>query len=834
MELTPRSAKINIKMVVWLAAVVFVLCLVCVLLRVKLDTLLDVYVTKHVSQQAVLTAHLADEKLHAQLDALSMVARKIETDGARVEDFLALSDVKNENSSYGLIALDGTVYVDSSRFMLPDETYRCIMGSFRGRQSVCYSERMGILLGVPVFHGHNVRFVLYLQYDEIPINDFFDADCFDKKCFTQIIDHDGRLLIQNNTGKWRQDSVWSEVDVGKIYGWLRQDMDRGGLATARNVQVGNETYYFYMAKLSQDDFMLAGMVAGEDVSDGLNQLSFLVFWVVGFLMLLFLTGLGIRFFLVRRNRESHLKGHLVSDELDRLRMMDSVGQDIRNPAMNVLNMGAIVLRESANSSLKEYVSEMRASGQELLLLSNDILDMNKIRTNSLEISIKEYDLFAVLCDCYSAARNRKKPVEFELLVDSSIPTQLEGDESRLWQIVSNILFNAERLVVNSANIVQVGYRWAEDENGEESTQKIDLVIDVPDAGVSWTGASLTLVKMLVGALGGTIRSSHIADGLPVVEITIPQKVVKNELMGDFKTRYNEFVHVSENKSIHFFAPNASILAIDDVPMNLRVMSGLIKETLARFDSVSNGMEAIEKFRRNHYDMIFLDHTMPIVDGLDILTIMKTLDDHPNQHTPIVMLTAEDSASAKTICETTGFADFLTKPVHEDALFTILLKFLPKELIKHYDELPKKEEVEEPSPAEEKPVKKPVLIQEPRKTNENLPSDVLDVSVGLFCCERNEALYRKKMMVYVDKQYDVVLNKLFKDEDFESYRLMVQMLKSSSLYIGAVEIASIAKAMEFACNEGDYDYVRVRHDDLMREYRRIVRVIKERVMDGRTN
>jgi CheY-like chemotaxis protein len=477
---------------------------------------------------------------------------------------------------------------------------------------------------------------------------------------------------------------------------------------------------------------------------------------------------------------------------------------------------------------------MRSSAQELLLLSNDILDMNKIRANSLEITTKEYDLFAVLCDCYSAARNRKKSAEFELLVDSSIPTQLEGDESRLWQIISNILFNAERLVVNSANIVQIGYHWAEDENGVESSQKIDLVIDVPDAGVSWTGASLTLVKMLVGTLGGTIRSSHIADGLPVVEIVIPQKVVKNELMGDFKTRYNEFVQSSETKSIHFFAPNASILAIDDVPMNLRVMNGLVKETLARFDSVSNGMEAIEKFRRNHYDIIFLDHTMPIIDGLDILTIMKTLDDHPNQQTPIVMLTADDSASAKTICETTGFADFLTKPVHEDALFSILLKFLPKELIRHYDELPKKEDVVASVPVEEKPVKKVMLLQEQKKADENLPSDVLNISVGLFCCERNEALYRKKMMVYVDKQYDVVLNKLFKEEDFESYRLMVQMLKSASLYIGAVEIASIAKSMEFACNEGDYDFVRVRHDDLMREYKRIVRAIKERVMDGRTN
>ncbi|WP_163437920.1 hybrid sensor histidine kinase/response regulator [Fibrobacter succinogenes] len=834
MELTPRTAKINIKMVVWLASVVFVLCLVCVLLRVKLDALLNVYVTKQVSQQAVLIANLVNEKLQVHLNALSMISRKIEADGSRVEDFLALSDVKNENSSYGLITLDGTAYTGSSQFVFPDESYRCVMESFRGNKSVCYSEKMGILLGVPVFNRHNVRFVLYMQYDEIPINNFFDVDCFEKKCFAQVIDNDGRVLIQNNTGAWRQDSVWNDADVAKIYSWLRQDMDRGGLATARSVQIGNETYYFYMAKLLQDDFMLAGMVAGEDVSDGLDQLSFLVFWVVGFLMLLFLTGLGIRFFLVHKNRELHLKSHLVSDELDRLRMMESVGQDIRNPAMNVLNMGAIVLRESGDSSLKEYVSEMRASGQELLLLSNDILDMNKIRTNSLEITIKEYDLFAVLCDCYSAARSRKKSAEFELLVDSSIPVQLEGDESRLWQVISNILFNAERLVVNSANIIQIGYRWAEDENGVESTQKIDLIIDVPDAGVSWTGASLTLVKMLVGALGGSIKSSHIADGLPVVEIVIPQKVVKNELMGDFKTRYNEFVHASENKSIHFYAPNASILAIDDVPMNLRVMSGLMKETFARFDPVSNGMEAIEKFRRNHYDLIFLDHTMPIVDGLDILTIMKTLDDHPNQHTPIVMLTADDGTTAKTICETAGFADFLTKPVHEDALFTILLKFLPKELINHYDELPKKEEIVEPAPVEEKPAKKVMLIQEPKKPSENLPSDVLNVSVGLFCCERNEALYRKKMMVYVEKQYDAVLSKLFKDEDFESYRLMVQMLKSASLYIGAVEIASIAKAMEFACNEGDYDYVRVRHADLMCEYKRIVKAIKERVMDGRAN
>ena len=830
MELNPRSTKINIKMVVWLAAVIFVLCLVCVLLRVKLDTLLNVYVSKQVSQQAVLVADLANEKLHMRLNTLSMISRKIEADGAHIENFLSLSNLKTENGYYGLISLDGTVHTEDSVFVLPDENFRCIMESFRGKQSICYSEKMGIMLAVPVYNRLNVKFVLYLQYNRIPINDFFDVDCFDKKCFVQIIDNDNRVLIENNTGSWREDSAWKNTDIDKIYGKLRQDMERG-LATSRDIVIDNETYYFYMAKLKQDDFVLAGMVAGEDVSDGLERLSFLVFWVVGLLMLLFLTGIGIRFFLVRKHREYNLKSHLASDELDRLRMMESVGQDIREPAMNVLNMGAIVLRESPDPSLKGYVSEMRASGQELLMLSNDILDMNKIRTNSLEIAVKEYDLFAVLCDCYAAAQNRKKNTDFELLVDSSIPTHLEGDESRLWQIISNILFNADRLVVNGANIIQIGYRWIEDEENAVRTQRINLIIDIPDAGVSWTGPSLTLVKMLSVALGGEIKNSLIADGLPVIEITIPQKVIKNELMGDFKARYSEFMQASENKSIHFYAPNASILAIDDVPMNLRVMSGLMKETLARFDSVSNGMEAIENFRRNHYDIIFLDHTMPIIDGLDILTIMKTLDDHPNKHTPIIMLTADDSASAKTICETMGFADFLTKPVHEDALFSILLKYLPKELVNHYDELPKKTDDDTPI-AEEKPVKKPEV--EPKKQTENLPSDILDTSVGLFCCERNEALYRKKMMNYADKQFDVILNKMFKEEDFESYRLMAQSLKSASLYIGAVEIASIAKSMEFACSEGDYDFVRIKHEDLMREYKQIVHSLKERLTHGRAN
>jgi CheY-like chemotaxis protein len=261
------------------------------------------------------------------------------------------------------------------------------------------------------------------------------------------------------------------------------------------------------------------------------------------------------------------------------------------------------------------------------------------------------------------------------------------------------------------------------------------------------------------------------------------------------------------------------------------------------------MEAIENFRNNHYDIVFLDNTMPIIDGLDILTIMKTLRNHPNEKTPIIMLTADDNASAKNICESLGYTDFLTKPLHEHALFAILMKYLPQELVTWYNEPAKKDEVKPPvattetppaeSPREE--VSEPAAYEAPA-VEQVLPEDLralsatgtVNVAVGLYCCERNEALYRKKLMNYMEDHYDVTLAQSFKEEDFENYRLSVQSLKSASLYIGAINTASIAKTMEYACNEGNYDLVRIRHNELLDAYKQLVKILKEQQRNGRAN
>lgn len=848
MELTPKSVKIDIKMVVWLAIVVFVLCLVCVLLRVKLETLLDNYVSKQVSQQAVLFAELSNEKLRMRLDALVMQSRKIEADGLNLENIKAFSDIQDDDTRYGMISLDGTIYTADSVYKMRDEDFRCAMESFRGKPSVCYSEEMNYWLGVPVFNRHNVRYVLFRQYTKMPVNNFFDVDCFDKKCFIQVTDAQGNILVKNNTGVWSEDSVWKNMDFPKIYGQLQKKMNRG-LSTSLKVDVAGEPYYFYMAKLLQGDFFLAGMFDGKEVAGEIGRLTFLVFWVVCLLMFLFLTGLGIRFRfkIVRKPRDLDGKDPLlrVSEQKN---LLETLGQEIHEPVMNILNKGAILMRENPEMANNAYISEVQDFGRELELLSNDIFDINKIESNSLEINTKEYDLFTLLSLSYSAGNGLNKGMHFELQVESSIPSRLEGDDVRLGQILSNILFNADKLIANDVNVVHVGYEWIQSEEDNDFDQRIMLVVSVPDSGASWTSTSLTLVRMMVVALGGSIQKNVTKEGLAVVRIELPQKVIKNEPVGDFRARYEEFIHASEKKAEHFVAPNASILAIDEVPMNLRVMSGLVKESCAQFESVSNGMEAIECFRNHHYDIVFLDNTMPIIDGLDILTIMKTLRNHPNENTPIIMLTAEDNASAKNICESLGYTDFLTKPVHEQALSSILLKYLPQEKMTWYDEPVKKD-------AEKRRNTAAARASEPARENASesaaldtpaieqvLPEDLralsmtgaVNVAVGLYCCERNEALYRKRLMNYMDEHYEATLAQFFKEEDFENYRLSVQSLKSASLYIGAINIASIAKILEYACNEGNYDLVHIRHNELMNGYRQLIKILKEQQRNGRAN
>jgi CheY-like chemotaxis protein len=130
--------------------------------------------------------------------------------------------------------------------------------------------------------------------------------------------------------------------------------------------------------------------------------------------------------------------------------------------------------------------------------------------------------------------------------------------------------------------------------------------------------------------------------------------------------------------ISIYAPEAKILVVDDVPMNLKVMRGLLKETKIHIDTAISGKECLQLIRRKSYDIIFMDPMMPGLGGIEIIQLMKQIGYHPNQNVPIIMLT-ENEMYLKT-----GFTDYLSKPIKKKKLIKLLMKYLPKERIQIFE------------------------------------------------------------------------------------------------------------------------------------------------------
>ena len=815
MELSPKSNRINLKLIIWFAVIACLLCVMCILLRVKLDGLLDQHMVSHVSQQAALMSDLVEEKSRVRLDALNGMSRHIEGDTSRIEDVLRTAQDVAHGITYGVYSLEGEMFRNDSLERVSIEDFPCITDAFRGKQAVCFHQGKGLLLSVPIYNKRNVKQVLYKLYREEALYDFFDRDCVAEKCLVLLMDSTNSVVMENRKGAWWNDSAWQSLDMDAIFDELDKSLATSTTAVMTK-EVDGEKYEFYKIVLKRDGFSLVGMFPREWIAKGIYRISFLVFWVVGLMVLLFLMGFVVWFMMDSKFRERRRPKKLTS-------AVEEIWQE------------GIGLLERAGQEMKVLLS--RGQMDALANLADNVVDIAKIDSSEIELVPVEYDLFTLLSDCYTKAR--KGDTRLELVVDSSIPARLRGDEVRLRQVFYNIFCNMDKLSAGNASVVALNYERLLGNGSDWMGGSVNLVIRIPNVGIGWNGIGLALAKRIVHLMHGEFREDGTLDGNTAFEIMIPQEIIKIEPMGDFAKRFENLYSSAGMTERRFYAPDVSVLAIDEVPMNLRVLEGLLKETHVHLDTVGNGMDAIEKFKMSHYDIVFLDHSMPIIDGMDMLTIMKGLGEYPNRDTPIIMLTGMGDVRAREICSQAGYADYLTEPIREEALLSVLLKHLPEKLVHWYDVSKEGElkEVEDSLMDETETLRKEDAAEvvvtrgtERLSLSEDLENlmatGLVDVAVGMECCENNEDLYRKKLNSFAENKFDVVLEKFFKVEDFENYRLIVRVLKARSLYIGAVEIASLAKSVEFACNKGDYDFVHAHHEKMIHRYKKLAQVLKE--------
>ena len=398
-------------------------------------------------------------------------------------------------------------------------------------------------------------------------------------------------------------------------------------------------------------------------------------------------------------KEKNMLCELLQANEAKSQFLANMSHEIRTPINGILGMDSMLLKECQDEGLREYAKNIQSAGQSLLSIINDILDISKIESGKLEIIPTRYELFSILNDCYNLTKVKieEKPITLHMKINENIPAKLYGDEVRIRQVMNNFLSNSAKYTHEGSITFGVDYE-------EKSEGEIWLIITVSDTGIGikeedleklfasftrieekrnrnieGTGLGLSLTKNLVDLMQGEITVKSSNEEGSCFTAKIPQKIIDKTPMGDFDKRYRQYIHQSEEQAISLCAPDAKILVVDDVPMNLIVVKGLLKATKIQIDTAKNGANCLELVQKNRYDIIFLDHLMPEMDGIETLQNMKLLEENPNRNTPVIMLTANAIVGAKEEYMEAGFTDYLTKPVQETLLHEMIMKYLPKEL-----------------------------------------------------------------------------------------------------------------------------------------------------------
>ena len=833
--------KIGVRPLVGILFFVLILLLVGVLLRVKFSNLFDNYVEKQVAYQAESYAAAAGERLDLELKSLAGISSGISANMSHFEPMLATLEDPNGNYYYGVIALNGKIVYSGDTTHIDASHFKGISESFHGVKSISYSKGIGLMFSAPVYSGKNIKYVLFRMYKEDAVVRFFGVQSYGGRGYATLRDARDSIIIKSSNDSLGTDLLWGEEGFLAVRDKLRAGLNVS-ISAATHLDVRGVEYYYFIAELKLPGVALTGVVPEREVAAEKDDISFLIIWVFGLLIFMFTIAMLYVVLSEKKARENkellREKENAESASKAKSAFLANMSHEIRTPINGILGMDSMLLKECKDESLRDYALNIQSAGQTLLSLINDILDISKIESGKMEILPVTYSVFTVLNDCYNMVAVRAKDKNLELVMDISpeIPTALFGDEVRIRQVVNNLLSNAVKYTNEGSITLSVrSEKLSVDPIQGGNSKQVKLFIQVKDTGIGirekdreklfndfvrldekrnrnieGTGLGLNLTKQLLDMMGGTIEVESTYGEGSVFTVCLLQQVSDEKPLGDFEKLYKQHVNVVDAAHERFEAPEAKILVVDDVQMNLKVFAGLLKDTKIQIDTAMNGAEALELIQGKHYDVIFLDHMMPVMDGVEAFRRMKLLEKNPNAITPVVMLTANAVSDARNGYMDEGFSDYMAKPIREEVLLSTLKKFLSKDLVKVVHE----REEKTCNPAETVSAMPQVAL-----------TDMLDMATGLAYCMNDKMFYKEMLDEYVKSEKTAELKEYFEKGDLEYYRITVHAVKSTSLTIGAIKVYEDAKALEMACKEGNLDFVKQNHEAFMEEYKSLVRGIQ---------
>lgn len=512
----------------------------------------------------------------------------------------------------------------------------------------------------------------------------------------------------------------------------------------------------------------------------------------------------------------------------------NMSHEIRTPINAILGMNEMILREEKDPAIRGYAGNIQASGNSLLSIVSDVLDISKIESGKLEIIPVDYEVNSLISDCCNMAAGRAKAKELELLVEcaDNVPMKLCGDETHIRQIIMNLLTNAVKytekgtvkLIVSGrftdggfvlkVDVSDTGIGIAEENLPQLFTQfqRFDLQ---RNRNIEGTGLGLSIVKRLCDLMSGTITARSVLGSGSTFTVELPQKVVDSTPCGGVNLNYSAG---AEHEYHHSFeAPEAKILAVDDLPVNLLVIANLLKETRIKIDTAGSGRECLDKCSQKKYDLILMDHMMPEMDGVQTFEKLHGDKSSPNFETPVIMLTANALAGMREQYMDVGFADYVSKPVRGAKLEEAIRRNLPESLIKPASpEIPAEAVSTEPSGFAD------ICSAVPE----------LNVNAALqYCCGSAELL-NDLLHDFTENDHFSDLKAAFEEKRWEDYRRHAHSLKSTSLMIGLTGLSERARASELALKGGCTEFAELNHDSLIEEYSALLGKIKDYLKDKR--
>lgn len=377
--------------------------------------------------------------------------------------------------------------------------------------------------------------------------------------------------------------------------------------------------------------------------------------------------------------------------------LSTMSHEIRTPMNAIIGMSEVMLREKLEPKLRKNLKTMKSSALGLLTLINDILDYSKIEAGRFEIVREDFTVLSLMNDVSEIVRARNKDkLELRMNIPEDIPSVIHADSVRIRQVMINFCSNA--IKYTDAGYIEIGLEITK--TGDHTA---DLTFTTRDTGIGireedipklfrsytqvdttvnhhkeGTGLGLAISRQLIELMEGTVSVSSIYGSGSTFCFTVPVEIRDWTPAGRLED-YNPENDPSSEEEPLVHAPGARILIVDDNELNLMVAEALIEPSEIHIDTADSGKKALAILEKEQYDLIFMDHFMPEMDGVETVRQIRRLEDGQDRRTPVIALTADAMAGVREELLESGMDDFLSKPILIKSLNQVLKRWLPAAL-----------------------------------------------------------------------------------------------------------------------------------------------------------